>query len=81
MPPEHPAPEGGYERRSSRDLEVHADVQTGGGNALITVFPSHAGAMKYSQTFKDGAVGNLAGLIYDYRGSQDFQAAVEGCLG
>ena len=62
------------------EIEVHADVPAGGGNAMITVFPSHAGALKYSRTFNSGAVGNLAGAIYNYKGSQDFQAAVEGCL-
>jgi hypothetical protein len=62
------------------DLDVHADLQAGGGNAMITVFPTHAGAEKYAHTFNAGAVGNLAGLIYNYKGSQDFQAAVEGCL-
>ena len=62
------------------EIEVHADLSAGGGNAMITVFPSHAGALKYSRTFNSGAVGNLAGAIYNYKGSQDFQAAVEGCL-
>lgn len=65
---------------SLSDIDVHADVQTGGGNAMIVVFPTHAGAVKYSHTFNAGAVGNLDGLIWNYKGSQEFQAAVRGCL-
>lgn len=66
---------------SLADIEVSADVDTGGGNAFIAVFSSHAEAVKYSQSLNNGAVGNLAGAIFNYKGSQEFQTAVKGCLG
>src|SRR3954447_403801 len=66
---------------SLADLQVSADLDIGGGNAQIAVFSSHDQAVKYSKPFNNGAVGNLAAAVFTYKGSQNFQTAVQGCLG
>src|SRR3954451_8389634 len=63
------------------DLQVSADLDIGGGNAQIAVFSSHDQAVKYSQSVNNGAVGDLAAAVFTYKGSQNFQTAVQGCLG
>jgi hypothetical protein len=65
---------------SQGGFEVFADVDSGGGNAEVVALSSHSGAESYANSVGSSVVGNLAVATYAYKGSNDFQAAVEGCL-
>lgn len=65
---------------SQGGFEVFADVDEGGGNAEVVVLSSHSAAESYANSMGNSVVGNLTVATYAYRGSQNFQASVEGCL-